>query len=95
MPTTHLAYAGAYKIKDSGFRGIALNKLTKEIARGEVRETIEQARNDAKTFVWAWAKGRNMATGTLRNTPGLQWRMNYFIRTDEVEAGERKQEAVA
>ena len=84
-PTTQLAHAQAYKVKEEfggGYRGAAINKLTGEIIRGETRETIEQARNDAKTFVWQFAAGRNMVTGTFKSPHG-EWKCNYFIRTDE------------
>lgn len=87
MGLTQLAYAEAYPIKvelGGGFRGVAQNKLTKAIAKGDRRDTIEEARNDAKRFVWAWAAGRNMATGTYPNKAGVSWRTNYFIRSDEV-----------
>jgi hypothetical protein len=92
MPTTHLASAEAYKIKESaggGFRGVARNKLSGATYRGEVRDSLEAARNDAKRAVWTWADGRNMNTGTFRNTPRVNWRMNFFIRTDEVADAER------
>ena len=83
--TVQLAYAEAYTIKaemGGGFRGVAQNKLTGEILKGERRDVIEQARNDAKKFVWQFADGRNMHTGTYKSPKGL-WRMNYFIRSDE------------
>jgi hypothetical protein len=84
VSTVHLAYAEAYELKAGGFRGVAKNMLTGEIARGEVQPTIEQARNDAKRFVFAWAADRNMITGTYRN-PRNRWQMNYFIRSDEID----------
>lgn len=86
-PTTRLAYAEAYPIKaemGGGFRGAAKNMLTGEILRGERRDTVEQARNDAKRFVWQFADGRNMVTGTFGHHAKGTWRCNYFIRTDEV-----------
>lgn len=73
-----------------GFRGVALNSLTQEQFRGDVRSTLDDARNDAKRAVWAWADGRGMVTGTYRNKPGKNWRMNFFIRSDEVASNERK-----
>jgi hypothetical protein len=91
MSTTQLAYAEAYQLNTKaggGFRGVAQNKLTGKIYRGERRETIEDARNDAKRAVFAWADNRNMTTGTYRNKPGLNWRMNYFIRIDELTMAE-------
>jgi hypothetical protein len=84
VTTIRLAYAEAYAIKDSGYRGVAKNMLTNEIARGEVRSGLAQAREDAKRFVWAWADGRNMATGSYRHSHA-RWRMNYFVRSDEAE----------
>jgi hypothetical protein len=63
-PTTRLAYAEAYALKDGGYRGVAKNMLSGEIARGEVRDNIVSARNDAKRFVFAWAGEHNMTTGT-------------------------------
>ncbi len=83
--TVRLAFAEAYKIKaecGGGFRGLAQNMITKEVAKGVARETLEEARNDAKAFVWAWAADRNMTTGTYRNPKG-SWKMNYYIRADE------------
>jgi hypothetical protein len=87
LANVQLSYAEAYEIKaecGGGFRGVAKNMLTGEVRRGDRRDTIEQARNDAKTFVFEFAAGRNMATGTFRNPKGL-WRCNYFIRSDEVD----------
>ena len=84
-PTTRLAYAEAYAVKaeaGGGFRGAAKNCLSGEILRGPNRETVEIARNDAKRFVFQFADGRNMITGTFKSPKGL-WRCNYFIRTDE------------
>jgi hypothetical protein len=78
-----LAYAEAYALKAGGYRGVAQNKLTKEIARGEVREDIATARNDAKRFVFAWAGDRNMTTGTYNTRSRESWKCNYFIRSDE------------
>jgi hypothetical protein len=86
MSTTRLAYAESYAIKaecGGGYRGAAKNMLTGEIQKGDRRDTIEEARNDAKQFVWIWADGRNMVTGTFKSPKG-SWKMNYFIRTDEV-----------
>jgi hypothetical protein len=91
MPTVRLAYAEAYERKTElggGFRGAAINSLTGEKYQSEVRQTIEEARNDAKKAVWAWADGRNMVTGTYRNRRNT-WRMNYFIRCDEVTEAEQ------
>jgi hypothetical protein len=85
--TIQLAYAEAYEIKASmggGFRGVAKNKITGEICKGERRDTIKAARNDAKTFVFKFADGRKMTTGTYKNSKG-SWKCNYFIRSDEVE----------
>ena len=82
MTTTHLAYAEAYGLKAGGFRGAAKNKITGEIMRGEIRDTIEAARNDAKRFVFQFADGRNMITATYQSPRGL-WKCNYFIRSDE------------
>jgi hypothetical protein len=84
-PTTRLSYAEAYPVKaecGGGFRGTAKNILTGEILRGENRDTIEQARNDAKRFVFQFADGRNMVTGIFKSPKGW-WKCNYFIRTDE------------
>lgn len=82
LPNVRLAYAEAYAVKGGGYRGVAKNMLTEDIQRGELRNSLEEARNDAKRFVWAFAAGRNMVTGTYRSPKG-QWKMNYFIRADE------------
>jgi hypothetical protein len=89
MSVVNLAYAEAYPTKTGGFRGVAKNYLTGEIAKGELRNSLEEARVDAKKFVFAWANGRNMGTGSYRSLKG-QWRMNYFIRADEVDLNEVK-----
>jgi hypothetical protein len=84
-PTVCAFYAEAYAIKESsggGFRGVAVNKLTKEQKKGERRESIEQARHDAKTFVFEFAAGRNMTTGAYKGSR-TNWKYNYFIRSDE------------
>lgn len=86
--TVRLAYAEAYTIKQEfggGYRAYAKNMLTGEIKKGDRRDTIEQARNDAKKYVFEFANGRNMTTGTYKSPRG-SWRCNYFIRADE--AGE-------
>lgn len=86
-PTILLSHAQAYALKaecGGGFRGAAKNMLTGEVLRGERRDTIEAARNDAKRFVWQFASGRNMVTGTYKSPRG-SWKCNYFIRSDEVE----------
>jgi hypothetical protein len=73
LANIRLAYAEAYAIKQEaggGYRGVAQNKLTGEVLRGEQRDTIEAARNDAKRIVWAWADGRNMVTGTYKSPKG-------------------------
>jgi hypothetical protein len=88
LPNVRLAYAEAYAVKadcGGGFRGVAKNILTGNIMRGENRETLEQARNDAKRFVFQFADGRNMVTGTYKSPKGA-WKCNYFIRGDEVNA---------
>ena len=86
-PTTQLAYAEAYRIKESlggGFRGACHNVITKEVKKGEVRETLEQAKFDAKTFVFEFAAGRNMTSAPYHGIPRKLWKCNYFIRSDEV-----------
>jgi hypothetical protein len=83
----HLSYAIAYGLKadvGGGFRGAAKNIITGEVLRGEVRETIEEARNDAKRFVWQFANGRGMSTGTYKSRKG-SWKCNYYIRADEAQ----------
>lgn len=85
LTNVRLAYAEAYQRKadlGGGFRGVAKNKLTGEIFRGETRDTLEAAKNDAKRVVFAWADDRNMVTGTYKS-PRNNWRMNYYIRADE------------
>lgn len=79
----HLAYATAYELEAGGFRGVVKNMRNGEIQRGDVRSTMDEARNDAKAFVWKLADGRNMATGSYPHSK-TRWRMNYYIRSDEV-----------
>jgi hypothetical protein len=85
-PTTRLAHAQAYTIKESlggGFRGVAQNLLTGEVLKSEVCATLHEAKNAAKGYVFGWAAGRNWVTGSYPYSRD-QWKMNYFIRTDEV-----------
>lgn len=74
-----IAYAEAYEIAHSqggGFRGIAKNKDTGEIKRGEVRRTLEEARNDAKTFAAQLIGSTPVRTGPISSKNG--WRCYYY-----------------
>ena len=78
-----LAYAEAYELKAGGFRGAVKNKLTGEITKTEVFDTLEHAREAARKIVFDIVGDRNMAAGHYRSPRG-EWRCNYFIRSDEV-----------
>lgn len=77
-----LASARAYQRKaelGGGYRGVAFMPSTKERRQGEVRETLAQARNDAKRHVYEMLGPQRYA----RTRPGYcwgkhSWSCNYF-----------------
>jgi hypothetical protein len=71
-----IAYAEAYELKDGGFRGVAKNKDTGEIKRGEVRKTLEEARNDAKNFAAQLIGNTPVRTGPVSKKNN--WRCWYY-----------------
>ena len=71
-------YAEAYELKVGGYRGVALEKQTGEKKRGEVRQTLEEAKNDAKRFAGELLKGRAYKSGTYPSSKS-RWRNNYWF----------------
>lgn len=77
-----LAVARAYERKaelGGGFRGVAFNPKTKERRESDVRETLQQARNDAKRMVHDMLGAETYS----KTRPGYIWRKsswhcNYF-----------------
>jgi hypothetical protein len=79
MEISNAIYAEAYELKIGGFRGVATDRRTGEVRKGEVRETIEQARHDAHSFALAFLASTPYQPGTYRNRPN-RWRMNFWLR---------------
>lgn len=81
-PSAVLATARAYQRRadlGGGFRGLAILAATKERREGDVRQTLAEARNDAKRHAY------NMlgAARYSRTRPGYiygrtSWACNYF-----------------
>lgn len=73
-------YAEAYALKDElggGFRGIAIRNTDKEKRRGEIRKSLEEARNDAKRFASELMGDTPCAPGYFRHSKS-NWRCNYW-----------------
>jgi hypothetical protein len=73
-------YVEAYELKAGGFRGVAKDCRTGEIQRGDVRPTLDEARNDAKRFAEKMLGGLPYAGGSYRNTRH-NWKFNYWTHT--------------
>ena len=75
-------YAEAYELKAGGFRGVAAEFADKavvgDVQRGEVRPTLQEARNDAIAAAKRILAGRPFAGGHYRNTRS-SWRYNYWL----------------
>lgn len=48
----HAYTIGGYEIKGGGFRGVILNRTTKERKASDVLSSLDEARNWAKKAVW-------------------------------------------
>jgi hypothetical protein len=84
--TENRVYAEAYELKaeaGGGFRGVAKNCTTGQIYRGERRETINQARQDAHSAAIELLAGVPYRSGSYRNRRN-NWKMNYWFAADAV-----------
>lgn len=71
-PSAVLASARAYQRKaelGGGYRGVAFLTATKERRQGEVRQTLAEARNDAKRHVYEMLGARRYSM----TRPGYIW----------------------
>lgn len=74
-----VAIAEAYELKDDlggGFRGVAKHKGTGEIMKGDVRRSLDEARNDAKNFIAKMLKGVPVSAAPISSKNN--WRCNYW-----------------